>query len=92
MVCGFCKASGHTIRTCTVTGAEGVRQSNALIAERKRRLRDATEWEKYSVRAESIQLPAPDIYAGHVNILFSDDCRTVEGAVSTAMPIGFLDL
>tara|TARA_R110002050_G_C8919557_1_gene511322 strand:- start:93 stop:1949 length:1857 start_codon:yes stop_codon:yes gene_type:complete len=90
MACGFCKATGHTIRTCTHPGAEGVRRENAAKAEEKRRAKDAREWERYSIQPDMIQLESPPMYPGNVNVLFSDDCQTVQGAIATAMPEGYL--
>lgn len=91
MVCGFCKTAGHTIRTCNANGAENMRNSNALAAEVRRRGRDAEEWAKYSIRRNMAPLPSPRIFPGNVNVIYHEDCQSVEGAVATAMPPGYFE-
>ena len=90
MGCGFCKKDGHTIKTCTEEGADERRRQNAEKAGARRRVKAASEWEKYQMQEEEITLPSPKITPGCVNIIYSEDCSSVKGAILTAFPPRYL--
>ena len=90
MACGFCKNSGHTIRTCTAHGVDGMRKANADRAEEKRRVRDAKDFQKYCIQDIPIPLESPVLYPGSVNVIYAKDCQSVDGAITTSLPVGFL--
>lgn len=97
--CGFCGASGHTIRTCGAEGVKEEREKRATdpkyVAQKekavqKREEKNESERKRLKLTAASKSLHIPEVIPGHVRAEFGETARNIRGAIDLALPKDYL--
>ena len=97
--CGFCGASGHTIRTCSATGVEEERQRQSTDpkcvaqkekAAQKRAEKNESESRRLQLTADPKSLHVPEVKPGHIKTEYGETARNIRGAIDLALPKEYL--
>jgi len=97
--CGFCGASGHTIRTCGAEGVKDERERRAtdskFVAQRekaaqKRAEKNESERKRLQLTAALKSLHVPEVKPGHIKVEFQEAASNIRGAIDLALPKDYL--
>jgi hypothetical protein len=97
--CSYCQALGHSLRTCSATGAEKEQEKRAsdpkVIAQKakaaaKRSERNQIEARRLQLTMDPKVLYTPEVFPGHIKEEFGEKATSISGAIDLAIPKAYL--